>query len=257
MKKALSMISITMAIIMCIALLSGCGKKCLAEGCENPPVEYSDYCEEHKCEVIGCYEGAITESKSCVNHKCIVPECNSTKKFGSDGAILSEYCENHGCTVKECGNARADDTALLCEDHMCSIDGCAKRRKDGSVYCIDHGCAKSGCGELTQNEYGLCKKHTCEVCGKAQVSESYNGKDVCYNCLQKMKANEPKQVPFTNKYGTPTTICAHSGCNNTIAPSGDTNCCTTHSRRCGNCNAYIDEDAMYCMSCITKTIKGY
>jgi len=57
---------------------------------------------------------------------------------------------------------------------------------------------------------------------------------------------------FTNKYGTATTKCAHSGCNNYIASSGDTNCCTTHSNRCLECNKYIDEDAMYCMSCITK-----
>ena len=57
-------------------------------------------------------------------------------------------------------------------------------------------------------------------------------------------------VKFTNKYGTPTTKCAHSGCNNYIASSGDTNCCTTHSNRCLNCNKYIDEDAMYCMDCL-------
>ncbi len=34
---------------------------------------------------------------------------------------------------------------------------------------------------------------------------------------------------FTNDYGTATTICAHSGCTNYIASSGDANCCTTHS----------------------------
>lgn len=55
---------------------------------------------------------------------------------------------------------------------------------------------------------------------------------------------------FTNKYGTPTTKCAHAGCNNYIASSGDTNCCTTHSNRCGKCGKYIDEDAMYCMDCL-------
>lgn len=59
---------------------------------------------------------------------------------------------------------------------------------------------------------------------------------------------------FTNKYGTATTICAHSGCNNYIASSGDTNCCTTHSNKCLNCNKYIDEDALYCMSCLSNSI---
>ena len=59
---------------------------------------------------------------------------------------------------------------------------------------------------------------------------------------------------FTNKYGTSTTKCAHSGCNNYIASSGDTNCCTTHSKKCLKCKKYIDEDAMYCMSCLTESV---
>ncbi len=61
---------------------------------------------------------------------------------------------------------------------------------------------------------------------------------------------------FTNAYGTPTTVCAHPGCNNYIASSGDTNCCTTHSSRCLNCRKYIDEDASFCMSCISKSINS-
>ncbi len=59
---------------------------------------------------------------------------------------------------------------------------------------------------------------------------------------------------FTNAYGTSTTKCAHPGCNNYIAPSGDTNCCTTHSKKCLNCGKYIDEDAMYCMDCISHSV---
>lgn len=59
-------------------------------------------------------------------------------------------------------------------------------------------------------------------------------------------------TPFTNEYGTPTTKCAHSGCNNYIASSGDTNCCTTHSNECLSCGKYIDEDAMYCIRCLTS-----
>lgn len=66
------------------------------------------------------------------------------------------------------------------------------------------------------------------------------------------KTSSGSSSSFTNKYGTPTTKCAHSGCNNYIASSGDTNCCTTHSRRCAECGKYIDEDATYCMDCITK-----
>ena len=59
---------------------------------------------------------------------------------------------------------------------------------------------------------------------------------------------------FTNKYGTAKTKCAHSGCSSYIASSGDTNCCTKHSNRCGNCRCYIDEDALFCMSCIKKAM---
>lgn len=61
---------------------------------------------------------------------------------------------------------------------------------------------------------------------------------------------------FKNKYGTATTKCAHSGCNNYIASSGDTNCCAAHSNKCLECGKYIDEDAMYCMSCITNAASG-
>ena len=60
---------------------------------------------------------------------------------------------------------------------------------------------------------------------------------------------------FTNKFGTPDTVCAHSGCSNKIASSGDTNCCVSHSKGCGECGCYIDEDALFCMSCIEKAVK--
>lgn len=57
---------------------------------------------------------------------------------------------------------------------------------------------------------------------------------------------------FSNKYGTASTICAHYGCSNYIASSGDTNCCVMHSNRCAECGCYVDEDASYCMDCINK-----
>ena len=64
------------------------------------------------------------------------------------------------------------------------------------------------------------------------------------------------QSKFTNKYGTPTTKCAHPGCDRYIASSGDTNCCTVHSNRCAQCGKYIDEDALFCMDCILAGISG-
>ena len=62
------------------------------------------------------------------------------------------------------------------------------------------------------------------------------------------------EEPFTNKYGTRTTTCAHPNCAAYIATSGDTNCCPWHSNRCGNCRCYIDEDAMYCMDCLRNAL---
>ncbi len=67
--------------------------------------------------------------------------------------------------------------------------------------------------------------------------------------------NSNASIPFTNEYGTPTTKCAHTGCNNYIANSGDTNCCKEHSNRCLDCNKYIDEDAYWCVSCIAAAAK--
>ena len=59
---------------------------------------------------------------------------------------------------------------------------------------------------------------------------------------------------FSNKFGTASTVCAHKDCYNYIANSGDTNCCTSHSRRCSVCNCYIDEDALACMDCLKKVL---
>lgn len=60
-----------------------------------------------------------------------------------------------------------------------------------------------------------------------------------------------RNVIFTNSYGTPTTKCAHSGCSNTIAVSGDTNCCIIHSNKCFICGKYVDEDAIFCLDCLS------
>lgn len=66
---------------------------------------------------------------------------------------------------------------------------------------------------------------------------------------------QKSESSFTNKYGTNTTKCYVSGCSNYIANSGDTNCCEEHSNRCGECNCYIDGDAMFCMSCLETALK--
>lgn len=86
---------------------------------------------------------------------------------------------------------------------------------------------------------------------------SKNREEKSSNISSNNKSNSTiKTTSFTNKYGSATTMCAHYGCSNYIAPTGDTNCCTIHSRKCGNCGKYIDEDALFCMDCLEKAIKN-
>lgn len=77
-----------------------------------------------------------------------------------------------------------------------------------------------------------------------------------YNTTTSSNASSSlSSLSFTNKYGTPDTICEHSGCTKKIASSGDTNCCTLHSNKCADCGSYIDEDATWCMSCLEDAIQ--
>lgn len=87
----------------------------------------------------------------------------------------------------------------------------------------------------------------CSCGGKSSKSTS--------STTSSYSSSSSSKKSFTNKYGTSTTVCAVSGCKNYIASSGDTNCCVSHSNKCGNCKCYIDGDAMFCMSCLTDALK--
>ena len=89
-----------------------------------------------------------------------------------------------------------------------------------------------------------------KVVNSVQLPE-LNVKDAYTSSSKKSQSSD-----FTNQYGTASTQCAYSGCTRKIAPSGDTNCCTQHSNKCGNCGCYIDSDAIYCMSCLTNSLGG-
>lgn len=113
-------------------------------------------------------------------------------------------------------------------------------------------------------------KHYCEASGcYSEATYSiigFSGKPeyYCSKHMEKMEENldiiedilDSGSSGFTNKYGTPTTKCAHPGCSNKIASSGNTNCCTKHSNRCGSCGIYIDEDALFCIACLTRALYG-
>ena len=118
-------------------------------------------------------------------------------------------------------------------------------------------CAHAGCDNYiaSSGDTNCCTTHSkkCLNCGK------YIDEDAmyCMDCIidASNKSSSKGSSSFTNKYGTTTTKCAHAGCDNYIAPSGDTNCCTIHSKKCLNCGKYIDEDAMYCMDCLSGALK--
>lgn len=120
-------------------------------------------------------------------------------------------------------------------------------------------CAHSGCNNYiaSSGDTNCCPVHskTCKQCGKYIDEDAF----YCMQCLMGSAGSSSSSNSsysstgagsFTNKYGTKTTKCAHIGCNNYIASSGDTNCCPTHSKHCAKCGKYIDEDAMYCMQCL-------
>ena len=119
-------------------------------------------------------------------------------------------------------------------------------------------CAHPGCNNMiaSSGDTNCCTIHSkkCLECGK------YIDEDAlyCMDCITRAATETTTQnaTTFTNKYGSSSTKCAHPGCNNPIAPSGDTNCCTLHSKRCLECGKYIDEDATYCMDCITNAVTG-
>ncbi len=103
------------------------------------------------------------------------------------------------------------------------------------------------CLIVTQGKNPNQSKNSSSSSSNSSHSSSSSSSSKSYNSYSSSKSSS-----FTNKFGTSTTKCAHSGCNNYIAPSGNTNCCTTHSNRCLDCNCYIDEDAMYCIDCLVK-----
>lgn len=113
---------------------------------------------------------------------------------------------------------------------------------DSSSKTIEHYCEVDGC----------YKEGTESIVGLNNTVEYY-----CYthykeieDMINDMVEDTYSSSSFTNKTGTSTTKCAHPGCSNYIASSGDTYYCTTHSKKCGVCGCYIDEDAMYCPTCI-------
>ena len=119
-------------------------------------------------------------------------------------------------------------------DHECAVAPWCEKNAEGyiKIYC-------------SFNREYYCKEHLDDEIERRNGGDSSSDKKPSYD------SSTPS---FSNKYGTPTTKCYISSCDNYIASSGDTNCCTLHSNRCGNCRCYIDSDAMYCMDCLEDAL---
>ena len=202
------------------------------------------------CAHSGCnnYIASSGDTNCCTVHsnKCL--ECG---KYIDEDAT---YCTN-------CINSIAEAIAETAFSSSGSSGSSESASKSTTKFTNAYGtpttiCAHSGCTNYiaSSGDTNCCTVHSrkCLECGK------YIDEDAtyCMNCLSKAaessESASKSTTNFTNAYGTPTTKCAHSGCNNYIASSGDTNCCTVHSNKCLECGKYIDEDAMYCMSCLSK-----
>lgn len=164
---------------------------------------------------------------------------------------IDRYNNSRVCVVSQCTNWANE---RYCSTHQCDDDDCSNLRKGDSDYCSVHMCAATGCDRYNYGDT-YCSLHECDESDCKKYAN--NGNYCSYHASQKTQSysSSGSSGSFTNKYGSRTTRCVVSGCSNYIASSGDTNCCASHSNRCGNCNCYIDGDAMFCMSCIASALR--
>ena len=134
---------------------------------------------------------------------------------------------------------------------ICKKEGCTKCIADygDTLYRPEHSEKCILCGTYINPDEILCG-----WCSNTPGYEDKSENTYGQSYYAKIFAS-PSPSSFTNKFGTPTTKCAHPGCNSYIASSGDTNCCVKHSNKCASCGCYIDEDATFCMDCIEKALK--
>lgn len=196
---------------------------------------------------------------------------NSSKTF--DWSVYADFRENKAEALKIC------DVILTYDDSNCSKEYqlCLDEFKSMAYqikYFFNTVSKNMDIHEvdvLTQNmqnaiHVGMDYATVYQIMGTISYLESNDGDAATIENLKQQIANNyiykvvmgysegnsgKVNTAFTNSYGSVTTKCAHSGCENAIATSGDTNCCITHSNKCYNCGKYIDEDAIFCMDCIS------
>ena len=94
-------------------------------------------------------------------------------------------------------------------------------------------------------------------CGSETYEPTSNSPASTYNpTYQSSNSSKSNNVGAVSGIQSSTSnVCAHSGCTNKVA-SGDTVYCSMHSNKCLNCGKYIDEDALYCMSCLKDSVSS-
>ncbi|MBR5273572.1 MAG: hypothetical protein IKU25_09340, partial [Clostridia bacterium] len=153
--------------------------------------------------------------------------------------ITSARCETCGTYYK------SNEECTTCTSEYYDILKSYFSHKDGGK--VDQICSDEYCENyIAYSGYTeKCAGHSghCENC---YLYINFDGK--CENCKK-------PEDSFTNIYGSYYSTCMVDGCNSYVATSGATHCCVIHSARCGNCNCFIDGDAMYCMPCLESALK--
>jgi hypothetical protein len=70
-------------------------------------------------------------------------------------------------------------------------------------------------------------------------------------CCLLFAAGLGRQEPtaFSNRQGSPDSVCAHEGCGRPVVRSGDSAYCAVHSGVCTVCGAWLDEGKSLCDDC--------
>lgn len=195
MKKRVSYI---IAMMCLLTVLTGCGKKCAYEGCENEAVNKAGYCKEHTCTVDGCTQPIINNGTYCTEHGCNVEGC--VNKGRDEG----DYCKDHSCTYFSCKNIRIDGE-IFCEEHIdkkCKVNDCHERAEDNG-YCAEHTCKIMGCDNPVVDGKGTCKEHLQYACQSSGCSET-----TYYYDLSKFSEVSAGNKNYCYNHG-----CKYGGCN--------------------------------------------
>ena len=192
--------------------------------------------------------GSFTNKYGTADTKCVKSGCDNFISSSGD----TNCCVIHSNNCLEC-KKYIDGDAMYCMDCLKGASGNSNSNSSSGKFTNKYGtastkCVKTGCNNYiaSSGDTNCCVTHS----SKCLQCKQYIDSDAmyCLDCIKGASANNAGT--FSNKYGTSSTKCAKSGCNNYIATSGDTNCCVTHSNKCLECKKYIDGDAVYCMDCI-------